>query len=89
MNDREAFYKAVSDWIDAVIKFMYNKNRGKTMENREAFYIALYELLDRAIYALEDKPEIPLAMKKIQAAKTLLANELKFIEKMKEQDDEN
>lgn len=89
MDDREAFWKAVSDWTDAVIKFIDNKNRGKTMEDREAFYIALYELLDRAIYSLEDEPEIPLAMSRLKAAKTLLANELRFIKKCKEQKDED
>lgn len=94
MDDREAFWKAVSDWTDAVIKFINNKNidnknRGETMEDREAFYIALHELLDRAIYALEDEPEIPLAMSRLKAANTLLVNELRFIKKCKEQKDED
>jgi hypothetical protein len=95
MDDREAFHKAVSDWIDAVIKFVENNNknnnkdRGKTMEDREAFYIALYELLDKGINALEDESEISLAMSRLNAAKTLLANELRFIKKVKEKTNEN
>lgn len=91
MDDREAFWKAVSAWTDAVIKFVENnnKNKGKTMEDREAFYIALYELLDKGINALEDGSEIALAMSRLKAAKTLLANELRFIKKVKEQKNED
>lgn len=85
MDDREAFWKAMSEWVDAIIKVMNNKKKGKKMKDREAFFIAIYELLDRAIYALEDEPNTPLALSRIEAAKTLVANELRFIKKMAEE----
>lgn len=84
MDDREAFWKAMSEWVNAIIKVMNNKKKGKKMKDREAFFIAIYELLDRAICALEDETNTPLALSRIEAAKTLVANELRFIKKMAE-----
>lgn len=85
MDDREAFWKAMSEWVDAIIKLMNNRHKGETMKDREAFFIAIYELLSRAIDALEDEPNTPLALSRIEAAKTLVANELRFIKKMEDE----
>ena len=89
MDDREAYWKAMGEWVNAIIKFIdnniNNKKKGKKMKDREAFFIAIYELLDRAIYALKDEPNTPLALSRIEAAKTLVANELRFIKKMAEE----
>jgi len=51
------------------------------MSSEEAVLTAIYELVDRSIYVLEDEPEVPHALKLLKAAEILVANELHSINK--------